>query len=277
MRHKDMSRKGLTLLELVVVLTILVALGGILVPVLGNFLARSHVATCSTNIPELTKAVLLHNTEKARLPDRWQTGVAGTAIPAGGLFQGSPAIAAGGIVNVVLNTALPDFTAANALQIYALVTTDVDGLEAAGIENVIDHGTTATNPTFDVGGVNEAVAVGTQVIRLTNQQARDVNLPFDIAGVLTDPAPQRYIWLAFGPENTLFGNGALEAPTIFSDDADRLPLNMYLRFGSVIQLANDNGGALETAKFKRVTYSSNGMGFETIDSHVKVFYEDTAN
>jgi Tfp pilus assembly protein PilE len=275
MRHKDMSRKGLTLLELVVVLTILVALGGILVPVLGNFLTRSHAATCSTNIPELSKAVLLHNTEKASLPNRWQTGIALGAIPAGQLFQGSAALAAGDIVNVTLNSVGANPQAAQA---YTLVTADVDALTAAGITAVLNHGVLAENPTFDIAATEAVVAVGTNLITLSNRQARDVNLPHDNTVANLDvQALQRYVWLGFGPENTLFGNGALEAAVMFGDDPDRLPTNMYSRFGAVVQLANDNGVALETAKFKRVTYSVDGLKFETVDSHVKVFYEDIAN
>ena len=46
-------RSGLTLTELVVVLTILVALGGLIIPMLPNFLAKTHYAKCATTIPEM--------------------------------------------------------------------------------------------------------------------------------------------------------------------------------------------------------------------------------
>jgi prepilin-type N-terminal cleavage/methylation domain-containing protein len=51
------GRKGLTLLELVVVLAILAALAGILVPLLGNILFTAHTASGVTNIIEVEKLV----------------------------------------------------------------------------------------------------------------------------------------------------------------------------------------------------------------------------
>ena len=47
------TRNGLTLIELIVVLVILVGLGGLLVPTISNALSRTHVATCATTYPEV--------------------------------------------------------------------------------------------------------------------------------------------------------------------------------------------------------------------------------
>src|SRR5438067_1586594 len=51
------ARRGLTLIELIVVLVILVALAGILIPMLPNMLSRSHTATGATNNSEINKFV----------------------------------------------------------------------------------------------------------------------------------------------------------------------------------------------------------------------------
>ena len=49
------SRKGLTLLELVVVMGVLVAIAGLLVPLLPNLIATANNATGAVNVAELTK------------------------------------------------------------------------------------------------------------------------------------------------------------------------------------------------------------------------------
>ena len=56
------SRRGLTLLELVVVLTILVALAGILVPMVSNLLPLASTSAGATNAAEVEKLVQLYLT-----------------------------------------------------------------------------------------------------------------------------------------------------------------------------------------------------------------------
>ena len=56
-RPFTLREAGLTLIELVVVLTILMALGSLLVPMLGSMLGRTHMAKCATTIPEISKLV----------------------------------------------------------------------------------------------------------------------------------------------------------------------------------------------------------------------------
>ena len=53
-------RRGLTLMELVVVMAILVALASILVPIFPSMLERAHRSTQATNASELTKAIQLY-------------------------------------------------------------------------------------------------------------------------------------------------------------------------------------------------------------------------
>ncbi|MDB4380240.1 hypothetical protein N9Z70_02510, partial [Mariniblastus sp.] len=50
-------RTGLSLLELLVVLTILIALGGIVVSTLPGMLKRTQVATAASNIPEIDATI----------------------------------------------------------------------------------------------------------------------------------------------------------------------------------------------------------------------------
>ncbi len=66
-------RCGLTLMELVVVLLILAALAGILVPMLPNMLSRAHTATGATNTGELAKAVQLYQASYMKYPDNFDS------------------------------------------------------------------------------------------------------------------------------------------------------------------------------------------------------------
>ena len=65
------NRKGLTLIELVVVMTILVALAGLLVPTFASMLTRGHTSTCSTNIGEVNKAVQEYQLLYGGYPTIW--------------------------------------------------------------------------------------------------------------------------------------------------------------------------------------------------------------
>ena len=57
MKNPVRNRKALTLIELVVVMTILIALAGLLIPTFAAMLTRGHTSTCSTNIGEVCKAI----------------------------------------------------------------------------------------------------------------------------------------------------------------------------------------------------------------------------
>lgn len=65
--------KGLTLMELVVVLVVLAALAGIVVPLLPNVIDRSHASTTATSIAEVNKAIQLYEATTLRAPDGWDS------------------------------------------------------------------------------------------------------------------------------------------------------------------------------------------------------------
>ena len=68
---RQTGRSGLTLLELVVVMTILVALAGILIPLLPGLFTRSAIATNSTNVPEIGKAIGEYQQMYLQFPNNW--------------------------------------------------------------------------------------------------------------------------------------------------------------------------------------------------------------
>ena len=78
-RRDHHARGGLTLLELVVVMAILIALAGILVPVFPDLLARASTSTGATNLTEVAKAVQMYQGLYRSYPDLLDSLVDGTA------------------------------------------------------------------------------------------------------------------------------------------------------------------------------------------------------
>src|SRR6266446_306962 len=73
-----LRRRGLTLIELIVVLMVLVALAGILVPMLPSMLTRAHVAAHVTNVVEIAKAITTYQALNSGYPDQWDSLTDGT-------------------------------------------------------------------------------------------------------------------------------------------------------------------------------------------------------
>jgi hypothetical protein len=255
----------LTLIELVVVLTILVALGGLIVPMLPNFLARTHFAKCSTTIPEINKLWITSFTGDVTYPDGYDSLTDGTA-----LFAALPGGNAGG--QVAFGTVGAGETA---------------GLAAVGVTTVFDHTVAApANATLD-GVPNYALAAGRPI-------AGGGAFLTDGTGILTSdgatPAPPRAAWaLSLGVDveryapGTRFlvmgiGNGCTavgpkglmaEAPTHFGGEDVMNPVATYQRY-CVIFAVNE---AEETAEFV-CACSIHPDGFDGAEAHIRAYYED---
>jgi len=73
-------RKGLTLMELVVVMFILMALAAIMVPLFPSLIERAHRSSQATNASEITKAVQLFQSINGNYPDGYDLLTDGTNI-----------------------------------------------------------------------------------------------------------------------------------------------------------------------------------------------------
>ncbi|MEM1108864.1 MAG: type II secretion system protein [Planctomycetota bacterium] len=252
-------RKGLTLIELIVVLTILIALGSLLVPVIGNALVRSHVATCSSTIPEVNNMLQISLVDRGVVGDDWTTGVAGAGASAGAAVNGG-------------------------LTVGNLTTDEVSAMNAVGVITVWNHGDPTSTPggdpynvTFNPGLASETLSDSTDVIVLTDEQAEGIFLPTDGDGT-TAQSPVKYIWLGIDTTWSLLGTLTAEPPTHFGDTEGAFPDQAYSRFGAIFQVTDEDGNALEKAEVKRASYSLNGEGdFETADNHIGIFWQDVQN
>jgi prepilin-type N-terminal cleavage/methylation domain-containing protein len=235
-------RRGLTLIELIVVLIILVGLGGLLVPVIGNALTRTHVATCSANFPEITQALMRMDALRGNFGNNWDSGME----------------SGGGALNGIGYTT------------EALVAGEELALAAAGITQVFDHTASPSadyNVTFNPEYVPaRALAVGQELITMTDDQARAVFLP-----VVNN---EKYVVLGIGPNWTGLRDVAFEMPVHFGDTPGTLPHEVYSRFQGIFQVADAAGNPLPRAQFKGVTIALNGESYETADFHSAVYWTE---
>ncbi|MEM8667464.1 MAG: type II secretion system protein [Planctomycetota bacterium] len=243
------SQRGLTLIELIVVLVILVGLGGLLVPTISNALTRTHVSTCASSFPEVHQMM-----QRVQI----EFGSFGTDFDSGIYTGGTDPV----------NNSTTTFTAtgggANGTGLLAtdtLTANEAAGLAAVGIQTVIDHAASPTNVTFAIDGVQRTLGDGEAVITLTDVQADAIFLPTG--------AGQKYVWFGIGRNWTLLGNLAPEPPVHFGDAAGALPDQVHSRFGIIVQVFDEPGSR---AEYRRVSYCIDGNVFETGDNHIENYY-----
>lgn len=249
-KRNSAARRGLTLIEMVVVLVILTALGSILVPVVGGALTRSHLSTCLTNFPEVTKMLAGANAIQGTYGDGWTNPAAAAPETAGAL----------------------DFAG----KIGNLTDDQIGGLADLGLVNFsgIDTTTAEYNVTFNNGVSQDPATLAaltdtTDVVILSAADAEDLYLP--AAG-----ANQQYVFFALDKSWSLLGELTPEPPVHFGDTPGALPHEVYSRWGAVFLVDSgdataDNGNG--SAEFKRVTVHIAG-GFETGDNHSGVYWQE---
>lgn len=250
------TRRGLTLIELIVVLVILIGLGGLLVPAITNALTRTHVSTCAQNFSEITQALLRHDALNGGFGSQWDTGAVGAT--GGQHINDAEATLATSPVTV----------------------DDVNALNAAGILSVVPFATGVTEATatfgedrYDAvfplvnGGTPAApTAPAVNLVALTADQAEDLGLEVG-----------RHFWLGLGTNWTGLRDQAFESPVHFGDTPGRLPNQVYSRFGAVFTVGVGPAATLtplERARFRGVTYTLNGEEFEVSDEHIGIYWNE---
>ena len=137
MQKTVIRRNGLTLIELVVVLTILVALGGIAAATLPNMLNRTHVATVATSLPTIDASIrqnILINS--GQMGDRFD-GLVTTGL------SGAPAAFVNG---------------SGAYSTHSLAGNDVAALNGLGLTQLVPADDTVANATFEGSHSAQALA-----------------------------------------------------------------------------------------------------------------------
>jgi prepilin-type N-terminal cleavage/methylation domain-containing protein len=249
--QKTASRLGMTLLELVVVMAILVTLAGLLIPLLPYLVEKARTSSSATNLNEISKAV---QTFAARNRDMYPnqldsltdaTGVIPTFIPNGELSTDPVPLTAGDLGDA-------DFAA----------------LRAAGITKVAQMRSAASNPTFGPNpGSNYLVdlSAASKVALLNATVARS---KFG----LSDAATARYIVFGLGIYTTMAGK-SMNKPPVASNTAEGYgPNQKYCRFGLVFRTSDRSGVAMLRAKFVGAIQLT-GYGVLTQDDNLSSYYQ----
>jgi len=212
-------RQGLSLLELLVVLTILIALGGIVVSTLSGFLGRTEVATAATNVKEIDSAIrrsmLLNSGE---IGDRFDALVTGGSNTDGAI----PAYVGG----------------ADQFEAVSLTQGEIDAMAQIGVTELVyavespDDATYASHNQLPVPlGQDSKVCVLKGVVAAEK-------LP---SGWNFEPIEEaKYVVMGLGKQCSLVGAGPKsafsETPTQFSQGQNQNSKTMYLRYLVLVEL-----------------------------------------
>jgi len=204
------------LLELLVVLTILIALGGIVVSTLPGMLKRAQVATAAANIPEIDATIRRNATlAQGQIGNRFDSMIAGSDGGVPSYIGGSEFFETG-----------------------SLSPSEVEALQQIGITELVPAAEGVTSATFQSHD-QLPIAIG--------NDSRVCSLSADAAATILregwnfEPAENaKYIVMGLGEQCTLVGGGPKaafsESPVHFSDDRDQSPEQMYSRYLIIVEL-----------------------------------------
>lgn len=291
------SRRGLTLIELIVVLIILIAVAGLLVPMLPSMLTRAHTSTCSTNMGETTKAIAEYQALYSQQPNNFDamgdgvgalinyfagSGGPGGANPTWPVGQGA-GMDNGEITGYALPNGNTGLGGANEV-------TNLTGVGITLLQPMVTVAGTPVNnpvvgpvfdPTFNyyaawpaAGQTTSSVAVpiasGTYIAILdptTNTQAfnRCVNLNLSVTG--------RYALFGIGQRCSMVGVTIETAPVHFGDQPALNPEYGYQHLLAIYQIS-DSSVYLSQARLAGVA-PCHDTGIGNIQDELQNWYQLT--
>lgn len=241
-RSQNRRRYGLTLMELVVVLTILVGLAAILVPLFPNLLRRTHKATDATQTAEVAKAVQLYQATYLSYPDQFDLMTTGTSTTAPDFL---PAETPG---------STPPF--GGGAQIGNLTQLEVDALSRVGIKSghqfVASAPAQATQNPYS-GPITPptplSITVPVFIIQAGSGGTVPAKVPVEIQNIIARDPSARFVVFGLGSRCTMVGTTIQNAPTSVPQNSGFTPATLYSRIGVIFQVAGVGVNATERARF----------------------------
>lgn len=244
-RTKWQVRRGLTLIELVVVLLILAALAGVLVPVVQNMVQKSHGSAGAANIGEIAKAIMLFEARNGLHPDNYDA-----------LYDGTDLV----------------IDAGSGLTATPIDDEDLESLNDIGITGYMIHDPAATNKTFEpyvLAATPTALADTSPVATLSAANVQALGLqPTVLRTATTEPAsaPVKYVAFGVGQRNTAIGKTMLEAAVHFPE-AGESPLTTYSRFLAIYAIPRVGPARLATVA------AAHEDGLVGVGGHIAEYFE----
>jgi len=215
-QHKRFGSKGLTLIELVVVLAILVALAGLIIGNFPGLIKKASRSTGASSIGDIDRAVQVEYTTRLRYPDGMDSLLNNATTVATDLPN------VGGVV------------VGGLLTVGTLNTTDAAALIAAGVTHVyrLDEG--ITDVTWNATAQSNRVAIANGVKLASIDPTNAVSI-FGQGAINTDATNSVYLVFGLGNRCDLVGasKNMLEAPVRFGESAAHNPKEVYQRYAMV--------------------------------------------
>ncbi len=249
---RKQSVRGLTLIELVVVLAILVALVGLVLAFFPGLVGRASSSTSASSAQDIARAVQINYTTSLSYGNNYDSLINSAAI----------------------TTLYPKLTAGSSAQMdpYLITTADVTALGRLGITKVHNNlPTVANDATFNVSGPEVNLVAGVYVGSVKPlQTVLQTTLRGNVA-VGSDPI---YLLLGVNKPATIVGVGKnlQEAPVRAGAAADESPAVSYQRYGLAFLLDTPATGPRQARFLGAVAFGSTGI--TTAEGSLQQYYNN---
>ncbi len=253
--RKESARRGLSLLELLVVLTILIALGGIVVSTLPGMLKRTQVATAASNIPEIDATIRRNGMlSQGEIGNRFDSLISGAAS---------------------LDGSIPGFVGGSEFfEATNLSPAEVEALRDVGVTELVPANSDSENATFSS---HEQLPIEIGTDSRVCMLSPDVALTTLREGWNFEPAEgAKYLVFGLGQQCSLVGAGEKaafsEAPMHYSDDRAQTPKEMYSRYLILVELKSRSESESVARYIGAAIPGQNGI--HSVSKELKNYYTD---
>lgn len=227
------SRRALTLIELVVVIAILVALSGLIIPMVQGLGFQTNAATNATVVDDVNRAMGIFATRNDALPDSWDS----LLNESGSIFTK---------VHSSLQLASPAL-----VQPIALSSQQLESLNLSKIYEVYD----AVEGSSDAPNLNakrRALVSGGKLLALTMKpevvgepRRTELDASFRFHQYQDGDSNNEFVVLGLGQWSTIQGSAAMQVPLIQSAD----PTNNYARVCCVFMIPSSTASTSFPARY----------------------------
>lgn len=254
MKRRGYQIRSLTLVELVVVLLILVALAGVLVPRFSGVLTQAHVAATTTNLPIIESTIQSRSLLKSGdIGNRFDSLIVDPS--------GAPTVA----------SYLPGNTFWEAV---AMTPEDQAALGRIGLTEVIPARSQSTLTDSDATSGSHDGPSGPLLALCAMRTTGGADASMLQSFNMTPKTGARYLALGIGQQCTLVGGeedaAFSEAPVHFGDTAQTRSNVAYTRYFLIVELTNQGTAEAEARFIGAAAPHENGL--ERNAAHLKEFY-----
>jgi prepilin-type N-terminal cleavage/methylation domain-containing protein len=206
------NRRGLTLLELIVVLAILVALSGLVVPLINGLGYQTNASTSAAVVGDVNRSVGTFVTRFDKYPNEWDS-----------LLNASDSLYSN--LHPNLAVASPPILQIMELDAGQPGSLQTDSLKSMGIHQLRDHDESGDLAPNTSGTAPRSIAVGTKVVMLnktslTSTAAISGDL-FSARELSETNAANDYVVVGLGSATTIRGSVMTDVPMLHGSDPSR--------------------------------------------------------